>query len=112
MAHEAFVIMLDGPPWLEEVLRNQHFHVVHRYHKTSLPVFVLGGATAIDVARKTPNLHGVILWNAHGVPSTDLTVPLLLINSDPIEALDVTRVPGDDEKLFAKLAARFISVHS
>ncbi|PYQ53496.1 MAG: hypothetical protein DMF59_01705 [Acidobacteria bacterium] len=113
MRPEALVIMLDGPAWLEEMLRNEHFKVVRRYERgVALPAFVLGGANAILEARKVPNLHGVILWNATGVKSTDLAVPLLLINSEPIDAHDVTRVSGGDERLAAKLAARFISVHA
>src|SRR5205807_2338486 len=86
---------------------NERFKVVRRYEKgVALPAFVLGGAKAILEARKIPNLHGVILWNANGVRSTDLTVPLLLINSDPIDAFDVTRVSGGDDRLAAKLAKK------
>ncbi|HYS55288.1 MAG TPA: hypothetical protein VER58_16145 [Thermoanaerobaculia bacterium] len=112
MRAEALVIMLDGPAWLGDVLRNHGFKVVRRYQKSALPTFVLGGASAIQNAHRVPNLRGVILWNARGTKSTDLAVPLLLINSDPIDAPDVTRFSGRDMKLAAKLVVRFIAVHS
>ena len=141
---QALVIMVHGAgaskewgffPWLAEVLSEEHLAVcrftmsqpedlgrVVRDCQTrvALPTFLFGhaegGSIALAAASNVPNLRGVITWSTSTIAASNLTVPLLLINSGEIAAEDVSRITisGDDRELtlVAAVTARFICAYS
>jgi pimeloyl-ACP methyl ester carboxylesterase len=141
---KALVIMVHGAnaskewgffPWLAEVLCQEQLavcrfnmsqpedlgHVVrHCRTRVALPIFLFGhaegGSIALAAAPDVPNLRGVITWSTNGVHTSNLSVPLLLINSADVVAEDVSRVTmsgaARELALAAAVTARFICAYS